>query len=150
MPRLYSSTPHKLVDQLLQGRQLLLVHQVEVLQGKAKCMDAHYMQDTGASSVCMRYAVCCAAWPHQTACMHVILKHHPSTHYREEDEVLEAGVQVGLLAQPAHLLKVRVVDVRIHAEQALEHSFGHVKEVGRKGLPELLRKDVGVINLRVI
>ena len=40
--------------------------------------------------------------------------------------MLEAGVEVGLLVQHADLLEVRVVDVGVHAEQALVDGLGHL------------------------
>jgi hypothetical protein len=70
-----------------------------------------------------------------------------STYLDEDDEVLEAGVEVCLLPQAADLLEVAVVDVCIHPEHALEDGAHHVHEVGREGLPELAWKHRGVINL---
>lgn len=51
----------------------------------------------------------------------------------EEDEVLEAGVEVGLLAQFNDLWEVLVVDVGVHAEQALQDGLGDGQEVFREG-----------------
>ena len=42
-------------------------------------------------------------------------------HLCEVHEVLEAGVEVGLLIQRAHMLEMGVVDVGIHTEEALEY-----------------------------
>lgn len=46
-----------------------------------------------------------------------------------------------------HLLEVRVVHVRIHAEEALEDGAGHLAKVGREGRAKLLRKDLVVVDL---
>ena len=51
---------------------------------------------------------------------HLLLVHQIKLH-DEVVEVLEARVQVRLLAQRHNLLKVAVVDVRVHAEQ-LSHT----------------------------
>lgn len=51
------------------------------------------------------------------------------TDLHKEDEVLEGGVEVRLLAQLHHLGEVLVVDVRVHAEQALQDRLGHRQEV---------------------
>lgn len=47
-------------------------------------------------------------------------------HQGEEDEVLEASVEVGLLIKHADLLEVRVVDVGVHTEKALVDGLGHL------------------------
>lgn len=70
------------------------------------------------------------------------------THLSEVHEVLEAGVEVRLLAQAAHVLEVRVVDVRVHSEQALEDDLDHVHEVRREVHAVLLREDRRVVQLR--
>ena len=58
----------------------------------------------------------------------------------EDDEMLEARVEVCLLPQAADLLEVAVVYVGIHAEQPLEDGAHHIHEVGGKGLTELTRE----------
>jgi hypothetical protein len=50
----------------------------------------------------------------------------------KKDEVLEARVQMGLSFKVADLTKMRVVNVGIHSEQALENSLDDVHEIGRK------------------
>ncbi len=51
----------------------------------------------------------------------------------EQDKVLETGVEVRLRLELDHVLKVRVVNMRIHAKQALEYiSHGCLKGL-RKG-----------------
>ena len=50
----------------------------------------------------------------------------------EVHEVLEAGVEVGLLAQIAHVAKVGVVDVRIDTEETLEDGADHVLKIARE------------------
>lgn len=47
----------------------------------------------------------------------------------EEDEVLEGGVEVCLLAQLHHLREVLVVDVGVHPEQPFQDRLGNGKEV---------------------
>lgn len=69
-------------------------------------------------------------------------------HLGKGHEVLEAGVEVRLLAQAAHVLEVRVVDVRVHPEQALEDDLDHVHEVRREVHAVLLREDRRVVQLR--
>jgi len=66
---------------------------------------------------------------------------------REVRKVLEAGVQVRLLAQRAHVAEVAVVQVRVDAEQALEHRARDRPEVRREGLAVLLREHARVIHL---
>ena len=67
---------------------------------------------------------------------------------REVHKVLEAGVEVRLLAQRAHVAEVAVVHVRVHAEQALEDRAHHRPEVRREGLAVLLREHARVVQLR--
>jgi hypothetical protein len=67
---------------------------------------------------------------------------------RKVRKVLEAGVQVRLLAQRAHVAEVAVVQVRVDAEQALEHRAHHRPEVRREGLAVLLREHARVVHLR--
>jgi len=50
----------------------------------------------------------------------------------EEDEVFEGRVEVGFLLQLDHLREVLVVDVCVHAEQALQDRLRHRKEVARE------------------
>ncbi len=57
------------------------------------------------------------------------------THLNEENEVLEGGVEVGLLLQLHHRVKMLVVDVSVNPEQTLQDGFGHRHEVLRKGNP---------------
>lgn len=64
----------------------------------------------------------------------------PRAYPDEYDEVLEAGVQVCLLAQAADLLEVAVVDVCIHTEQPLEDGAHNLHEVWREWLAELAWK----------
>jgi hypothetical protein len=66
---------------------------------------------------------------------------------REVHEVLEAGVEMSLLPQGAHVLEVRVVHVRVHAEQPLEDGAHHLLEVVWEGSPVLLREDLGIVQL---
>ena len=61
---------------------------------------------------------------------------------REVHEVLEAGVQVRLGAQRDHHVPVRVIHVRVHAEQALEDRAHRVQEAVRERLVWALREDL--------
>lgn len=56
-----------------------------------------------------------------------------SSHLNKENEVLEGGVEVGLLLQLHHRVKMLVVDVSVNPEQTLQDGFGHRHEVLRKG-----------------
>ena len=47
----------------------------------------------------------------------------------KEDEVLEARVEVVLCAERHDLVKMSVVDVRVHAEQSLEYHLNDLQEV---------------------
>lgn len=47
----------------------------------------------------------------------------------KENEMLEGGVEVGLLLQLHHRVKVLVVDVSVDPEQTLQDGFGHRHEV---------------------
>lgn len=47
--------------------------------------------------------------------------------------MFEGGVEVGLLLQLHHRIKMLVVDVGIDSEQALQNGLGHRHEVLRKG-----------------
>lgn len=51
----------------------------------------------------------------------------------KENEVLEGSVEVGLLLQLHHGVKMLVVDVSVHPEQTLQDGFGHRHEVLREG-----------------
>ena len=51
----------------------------------------------------------------------------------EVAKVLETRVEVGLGPQSHDSLEVMVVDVSVHAEEALEDDFDHVVEVGGEG-----------------
>lgn len=53
----------------------------------------------------------------------------------KKNEMLEAGVEMGLLLQSDNLLKVRVIDVRVHSKQTLEYGFYNLPKVCRKGSP---------------
>lgn len=55
-----------------------------------------------------------------------------SSHLNKENEVLEGGVEVGLLLQLHHRVKMLVVDVSVNPEQTLQDGFGHRHEVLRK------------------
>ena len=55
---------------------------------------------------------------------------------------------MGFLIQGAHMLEMGVVDVGIHAEQALEYGADHTLKCWREGLPIVLREDAGIIHLR--
>lgn len=69
-------------------------------------------------------------------------------HLGEVDEVLEAGVEVGLLRQSADVFEVGVVHVRVHPEEPLEDGPDHLLEVVREGRAVLLREDLWVVQLR--
>ena len=47
----------------------------------------------------------------------------------EEDEVLEASVEMVFRAERHDLVKMSVVDVRVHAEQSLEYHLNDLQEV---------------------
>jgi len=68
----------------------------------------------------------------------------------EVHEVPEARVQVRLFTEPADALEVRVVDVRVDAEQALENDPYHLHEVCRKLGSIHLREDGRVVQLQSI
>lgn len=53
----------------------------------------------------------------------------------EKDEVLEAGVKMGLLFETDNLLEVGVVNMCINPKQSLEDSLHDVPEVNRKRSP---------------
>lgn len=55
----------------------------------------------------------------------------------KENEVLEGGVEVGLLLQLHHRVKMLVVDVSVNPEQALQDGFGHRHEILGKGNSDL-------------
>lgn len=58
----------------------------------------------------------------------------PGTVYLDkEDEVFERRVEVGLLLQLYHGVKVMVVDVSVDPEQALQDGLGHRHKVSLKG-----------------
>lgn len=50
-------------------------------------------------------------------------------HLNKENEMLEGSVEVSLLLQLHHRVKVLVVDVSIDPEQTLQDGFGHRHEV---------------------
>lgn len=55
------------------------------------------------------------------------------SHLDKENEVLEGGVEVRLLLQLHHRVKVLVVDVSVHSEEALQDGLGHGHEVLGEG-----------------
>lgn len=68
----------------------------------------------------------------------------------KEDEVLEAGVEVGLLAQLHDLGEVLVVDVGVHAEQALQDGLGDGQEVLREGHAWKGRKQMHLLTIEIL
>lgn len=54
-------------------------------------------------------------------------------HLNKENEMLEGGVEVGLLLQLHHRVKMLVVDVSVNPEQTLQDGFGHRHEVLGEG-----------------
>ena len=56
-----------------------------------------------------------------------------SAHLNKENEMLEGGVEVGLLLQLHHRVKMLVVDVSVNPEQTLQDGFGHRHEVLGEG-----------------
>lgn len=52
-----------------------------------------------------------------------------NAHLNKENEMLEGSVEVSLLLQLHHRVKVLVVDVSVDPEQALQDGFGHRHEV---------------------
>lgn len=65
----------------------------------------------------------------------------------KENEVLEGGVEVGLLLQLHDRVKMLVVNVSINPEQALQDGFGHRHEVLGKGNSNLGGKKCLIIQL---
>lgn len=58
----------------------------------------------------------------------------PHTVYlNKKDEVFERRVEVGLLLQLHHRVKVLVVDVSVHPEQTLQNGLCHRHKVTLKG-----------------
>jgi hypothetical protein len=57
----------------------------------------------------------------------------------EECEVLEASIEMRLFLELHNNLKVRVVYVRIHPEEALEDRLDNIAEVRRKRSPYGIR-----------
>lgn len=55
------------------------------------------------------------------------------SHLNKENEVLEGGVEVGLLLQLHHRVKMLMVDMSINPEQTLQDGFSHRHEVLGKG-----------------
>lgn len=55
------------------------------------------------------------------------------SHLDKENEVLEGGVEVRLLLQLHHRVKVLVVDVSVHSEETLQDGLGHGHEVLGEG-----------------
>jgi len=47
----------------------------------------------------------------------------------EEQEVLEAGVEVGLLSKRLNHREVGMIDMRVHPEEPLEDSLDHIRKV---------------------
>lgn len=65
----------------------------------------------------------------------------------KENEVLEGGVEVGLLLQLHHRVKMLVVDVSVNPEQTLQDGFGHRHEVLGEGNADLGGKKCLIIQL---
>lgn len=65
----------------------------------------------------------------------------------KENEVLEGSVEVGLLLQLHHRVKMLVVDVSVNPEQTLQDGFGHRHEVLRKWDSDLGGKKCLIIQL---
>jgi hypothetical protein len=61
-------------------------------------------------------------------------------HLDKENEVFEAGVEMGLLPQSTNLLEVGVVHVGIDPKEPFVHSSNHLHEIRREGLSKLGRK----------
>lgn len=55
------------------------------------------------------------------------------SHLNKENEMLEGSVEMSLLLQLHHRVKMLVVDVSVNPEQALQDGFGHRHEVLWKG-----------------
>lgn len=55
------------------------------------------------------------------------------SYLNKENEMLEGGVEVGLLLQLHHRVKMLVVDVSVNPEQTLQDGFGHGHEVLGEG-----------------
>jgi hypothetical protein len=72
-----------------------------------------------------------------------------NAHLREEDEVLEAGVQVSFSFQLTHLVEVGTIDMSIHTKQSFENLLDDVFEIGREGRAYCTGECVTVIHLRV-
>lgn len=77
------------------------------------------------------------------------MSEHQQAHLSEVHKMLEAGIQVGFLAQAANASEMCVVNVCVHSEEALEHGAHYVHEVWREGDAILLREDPGIIHLRI-
>ena len=80
--------------------------------------------------------------------MPATVSEHQKAYLGEVHKMLEAGIQVGFLAQAANASEVCVINVCIHSEEALEHGAHHVNEVRREGDTVLLREDPSVIHLQ--
>lgn len=65
----------------------------------------------------------------------------------KENEMLEGGVEVGLLLQLHHRVKMLVVDVSVNPEQTLQDGFGHGHEVLGEGNSNLGGKKCLIIQL---
>lgn len=65
----------------------------------------------------------------------------------KENEVLEGGVEVGLLLQLHDRVKMLMVDVSVNPEQALQDGFGHGHEVFGEGNSNLRGKKCLIIQL---
>jgi hypothetical protein len=63
------------------------------------------------------------------------------------DEMLETGVQVSLRRQKHDVLEMRVVDMRIDTEQALEDNLNDVQEIFREGHTQGTRENFLIIQL---
>lgn len=65
----------------------------------------------------------------------------------KEDEVFEGGVEVSLLLQLHHRVKMLMVDVSVNSEQALQDSLGHRHEVLRERHSYLGREKSLIVQL---
>lgn len=54
------------------------------------------------------------------------------TYICEENKMFKTCVQVSFFLQADNLLKVRVIDMSIHAEQALEYCLHNIRKIGWK------------------
>jgi len=69
------------------------------------------------------------------------------TYICKQNEVLETGIEMGLLFKANNLLEMRVVDVGIYTKQALEYCLRYFLEVWWEWCAKFLRKYGFIINL---